>query len=91
MTFIDYDGEIEVEGARLGCGKEDENLFEPEYAKGIVARATLYFLLRYPQKIEKKKLIWNCYSNDMKNILSVFMKNIEIKVFKEFREIEILL
>ncbi|WP_363322176.1 endonuclease I family protein [Sporosarcina highlanderae] len=33
------------------CGLYDINRFEPEYGKGPVARATLYFLLRYPTKI----------------------------------------
>ncbi|PTL38082.1 endonuclease I family protein [Alkalicoccus saliphilus] len=36
------------------CGLHNETgLFEPEYGKGIVARATLYFLLRYPNRIVK--------------------------------------
>ncbi|PFZ68065.1 hypothetical protein COL72_27600 [Bacillus toyonensis] len=32
--------------------RADGGTFEPEYGKGFVARATLYFLLRYPDKIE---------------------------------------
>lgn len=36
------------------CGKQEINRFEPSYGKGIVARATLYFLLRYPKGITKK-------------------------------------
>jgi len=36
------------------CGKHKLNRFEPAYGKGIVARATLYFLLRYPKKITRK-------------------------------------
>ncbi|WP_059104055.1 endonuclease I family protein [Shouchella shacheensis] len=35
-----------------GCGKAENRLFEPEYAKGNVARAMLYFLLRYPDQLE---------------------------------------
>src|SRR5690625_3754706 len=38
------------------CGKYEINRFEPAYGKGIVARATLYFLLRYPKQISKKYL-----------------------------------
>ncbi|MFJ7682306.1 endonuclease I family protein [Peribacillus butanolivorans] len=53
--FPDYEGEVQIEGVRLQCGKEEENLFEPEYAKGTVARATLYFLLRYPNKISNDR------------------------------------
>ncbi|MFC3040404.1 endonuclease I family protein [Virgibacillus xinjiangensis] len=34
------------------CGKADEGLFEPESGKGTVARAMLYFLIRYPDEIE---------------------------------------
>jgi endonuclease G, mitochondrial len=30
------------------CGKLEEKKFEPNFGKGEVARATLYFLLRYP-------------------------------------------
>jgi endonuclease I len=35
------------------CGKADEGLFEPENGKGTVARAMLYFLIRYPDQIEQ--------------------------------------
>ncbi|GET43050.1 endonuclease I family protein [Microseira wollei] len=34
------------------CGKLSENKFEPTAGKGAVARATLYFLLRYPGEID---------------------------------------
>lgn len=38
------------EALRSTCGKalKADNQFEPEHGKGVVARATLYFLLRYP-------------------------------------------
>lgn len=36
------------------CGKQAINRFEPSYGKGVVARATLYFLLRYPNKITRQ-------------------------------------
>ena len=36
------------EAVRSDCGKSDTNKFEPTAGKGPVARATLYFLLRYP-------------------------------------------
>lgn len=38
------------------CGKSDEELFEPEYGKGTVARAMLYFLIRYPDEIEQSHM-----------------------------------
>jgi endonuclease G, mitochondrial len=46
IDFPDYQ-----EAIRDRCGKLDGNNFEPENGKGIVARAVLYFLLRYPGEI----------------------------------------
>ncbi|MGG3647135.1 endonuclease I family protein [Bacillus wiedmannii] len=53
--FPDFEKGIELESIRQKCGELEESLFEPEYGKGIVARATLYFLLRYPDKITNDK------------------------------------
>ncbi|MCJ7738217.1 MAG: endonuclease [Anaerolineae bacterium] len=39
------------EAQRTDCGKTLESRFEPGAGKGAVARATLYFLLRYPGAI----------------------------------------
>ncbi|CAM3866455.1 endonuclease [Deinococcus frigens] len=36
------------EALRSGCGRRDPGEFEPAHGKGAAARATLYFLLRYP-------------------------------------------
>ena len=33
------------------CGRREEDRFEPGAGKGQVARATLYFLVRYPRAI----------------------------------------
>ncbi|MFD2925696.1 endonuclease I family protein [Halobacillus naozhouensis] len=53
--FTNYNpGNISVERIEESCGKAEEELFEPEFAKGTVARAMLYFLLRYPSQIEQK-------------------------------------
>ncbi|KHE73055.1 endonuclease I family protein [Halobacillus sp. BBL2006] len=51
--FKDYPERTEVEINRVEkqCGKAEDGLFEPEYAKGTVARAMLYFLIRYPDRI----------------------------------------
>lgn len=38
---------------RNDCGKRVEKKFEPSGGKGSIARATLYFLLRYPGEINK--------------------------------------
>lgn len=40
------------EAVRDECGKSEEQGFEPFAGKGAVARATLYFLLRYPGQID---------------------------------------
>ncbi len=53
--FTDYTpGNINMERIEESCGKAEEELFEPEFAKGTVARAMLYFLLRYPDQVEQK-------------------------------------
>src|SRR5690625_3495523 len=36
------------------CGINQLNGFEPTYGKGVVARAALYFLLRYPKQITRR-------------------------------------
>ncbi|HEX8701836.1 MAG TPA: endonuclease [Myxococcaceae bacterium] len=41
------------EALREDCGKRLGNKFEPTSGKGAVARATLYFLLRYPGEINR--------------------------------------
>jgi endonuclease G len=41
------------EAVREACGKRLGNKFEPASGKGAVARATLYFLLRYPGEINR--------------------------------------
>ena len=38
----------QTEAFRDNCGESDNSKFEPKRGKGAVARATLYFLLRYP-------------------------------------------
>ncbi len=40
------------ESIRDACGKRESDGFEPTAGKGLVARATLYFLLRYPGEID---------------------------------------
>ena len=41
------------EAIRQACGRRAEGKFEPSAGKGAVARATLYFLLRYPKEIAR--------------------------------------
>ncbi|WP_369412600.1 endonuclease [Pelosinus baikalensis] len=57
FDFADYNPEAYREQLRNECGKRGGNIrFEPENGKGEVARAVLYFLLRYPSKIGKEKV-----------------------------------
>jgi len=44
--------EAAVNRVESQCGKAENEYFEPEYAKGTVARSMLYFLLRYPEEID---------------------------------------
>lgn len=47
FDFVDFE-----EAIRNECGKRmPANQFEPSSSKGAVARATLYFLLRYPGQV----------------------------------------
>jgi endonuclease G len=46
FDFADFE-----EVVRDDCGRREPERFEPNAGKGAVARATLYFLLRYPGKI----------------------------------------
>ncbi len=50
--FADYHPEEDdFEAINADCGKSAQSRFEPENHKGIVARATMYFLMRYPSAI----------------------------------------
>ncbi|MFG3721418.1 endonuclease [Streptomyces massasporeus] len=49
FPYVDFpDFEEAIRGA---CGKRENVGFEPERGKGVVARATLYFLIRYPGQV----------------------------------------
>ncbi|MFC7063373.1 endonuclease I family protein [Halobacillus seohaensis] len=52
--FLDYNPDrFKINRIEEACGKADEGRFEPEYGKGTVARAVLYFLIRYPDQIKQ--------------------------------------
>ncbi len=51
FPYYEFDSSAASVRKRSYCGLFDINQFEPEYGKGQVARATLYFLLRYPTEI----------------------------------------
>jgi endonuclease I len=48
IPYFDFTGQ---EGIREACGRREGDGFEPVAGKGPAARATLYFLLRYPGHI----------------------------------------
>jgi endonuclease G len=52
--FPEYDPKPSTDADKVipACGNIENELFEPENNKGIVARAVLYFLLRYPGAIK---------------------------------------
>lgn len=52
--FDFYEPESIDEPIRNNCGVLFDNKFEPEYGKGQVARAMMYFLVRYPRAIKKR-------------------------------------
>lgn len=47
FDFVDFD-----EKDRTGCGRREGDKFEPVSGKGAIARAVLYFLVRYPGAID---------------------------------------
>jgi len=49
-----YDFDVAEEATRTECGRREQDKFEPEAGHAPVARATLYFLLRYPGLIGDK-------------------------------------
>ena len=57
IPYFDFDPlltvspEIDLEIMREDCGQRVGDKFEPELGHGAVARATLYFLLRYPEEV----------------------------------------
>lgn len=48
-----FDFSEDEEALRDQCGRRQDTRFEPEAGKGPVARAVLYFLLRYPGEINQ--------------------------------------
>ena len=48
--YFDFADSEEV--VRTDCGRREGDRFEPHGGKGTVARATLYFLLRYPREVD---------------------------------------
>lgn len=50
--FQSYNPGFTASGIRTGCGMVEAGKFEPEYGKGIIARAVFYFAIRYKDIIK---------------------------------------
>ena len=67
FDFADFE-----EVVRNQCGKRESNKFEPSAGKGPVARAVLYFLIRYPGEINRTV---NEYTTDRLEVLLKWHKD----------------
>lgn len=76
--FTDYSPNMVTQGIKTQCGKYEEKKFEPESGKGAVARATLYFLLRYPKEISQ-------YSIDDINLLLKWHSDNKVSIYEKHR------
>lgn len=82
FDFLDYSPKMETEAIKAHCGKYEEGKFEPESGKGDVARATLYFLLRYPGEISK-------YSSKDIEMLIKWHREYKVSIYEQHRNKEI--
>lgn len=82
FDFVDYSPQMETEAIRAQCGKYEEGKFEPESGKGEAARATLYFLLRYPGEISR-------YSSEDIEMLLKWHCEYKISIYEKHRNKEI--
>ena len=64
------------------CGNAEEGLFEPEHNKGILARAVLYFLLRYPRAIK-------VYQNKDIDMFKNWANTQQVTLYEKHRNYEI--
>ncbi|MEK4031180.1 endonuclease [Pseudobacillus sp. FSL P4-0506] len=76
--FVDYSPKMETEVIKTQCGKYEKAKFEPESGKGEVARATLYFLLRYPGEISQ-------YSNKDVELLLKWHSDYKVSIYEKHR------
>lgn len=77
FDFTDFN-----EAIRSDCGKSETNKFEPNAGKGTVARATLYFLLRYPGEINATS---KEYTADRLNVLFAWHKDFLVTEYERHR------
>jgi endonuclease I len=80
--FIDYSPKMETKTIKTQCGKYEEDKFEPESGKGEAARATLYFLLRYPGEISR-------YSKKDVELLIKWHSDYQVSIYEKHRNMAI--
>ncbi len=78
--FSFYTPESPEEKIQNECGITSNNGFEPEHGKGTIARAMLYFLLRYPNIINKTFLNKIDYS-----LLLSWHQQFEVTLYEKHR------
>jgi endonuclease I len=67
---------------RADCGQATSNRFEPVGGKGAVARATLYFLLRYPHEIDNND---REYTRDRLGVLLKWARDHPVTLYEQHR------
>lgn len=67
---------------RADCGQADRGKFEPVGGKGAVARATLYFLLRYPGQIDNND---REYTRDRLKVLLRWHRERPVSLYEKHR------
>lgn len=82
--YFDFPDFLEV--VRGECGKQEGEQFEPENGKGKVARATLYFLLCYPGKINS---VMSIYNEDRLQTLPDWHKQFPVTEHEKHRDMAI--
>lgn len=83
--FVDYTPDMLQEVVREECGKREGRKFEPEFNKGAVARATLYYFLRYPNMLEgnyTKDAVETLLAWHMANEISRYEQHRNYKIFQ---------
>lgn len=76
--FKSYNPDFTASGIRTGCGMVEDSKFEPEYGKGVVARAVFYVALRYKHVLKLDALM------DFKLLLRWHQEN-TVSVYEKHR------
>ncbi len=80
MPYFDF--RVAEEVVRAGCGRREMNRFQPTAGMGIVARATLYFLLRYPGIVQSGP---TTYTKDRIDMLLGWHHEHEVTIYERHR------